>query len=165
MTDPEIAARLAELASEQLPYPARVALSAVRHDLHVAGVAVEVDIVSAAARAVREPASLTKEDLRCLLKGGGADARKLLLRVSNASGAHRAYRGMLEPNAAPAQLTLQAADLAQDEVVGHQWQIWPQCPEHAHPLRATMVDEAAQWVCPHDSNIRILVGEYEPTKH
>src|SRR5262245_22906065 len=40
-----------------------------------------------------------------------------------------------------------AADQVQDHVIDALQRAWPKCPEHEHPLRPTVIDSQAVWVC------------------
>ncbi|MEY9861668.1 hypothetical protein ABH935_007311 [Catenulispora sp. GAS73] len=62
------------------------------------------------------------------------------------------------------------ADQVQEWAVEALWTagvaaVWPHCPEHpnSHPLRATVVDEAAVWACPKSGAVVARIGELERT--
>lgn len=68
---------------------------------------------------------------------------------------------------APDRLAI-LADQVQDWAVEALWSegaaaVWPHCPEHpnSHPLKATVVAEAAVWACPKSGTLVAKIGELE----
>lgn len=55
--------------------------------------------------------------------------------------------------------TAAVAEAVSDQLTGYEFVQWPICPAHQHPMRATVVDEAAWWLCPKTNERVRRVGE------
>jgi hypothetical protein len=52
-----------------------------------------------------------------------------------------------------------AADQLQDHVIDCLEAAWPKCPDHEHPLTASVRDEVAVWVCPMTDAVHRRIGD------
>ncbi|MBI2168729.1 MAG: hypothetical protein HYU28_04400 [Actinobacteria bacterium] len=58
-----------------------------------------------------------------------------------------------------ADIAVQIARVAQDEVTEETLQAWPACPRHGHPLTPETDDQdRAVWVCPNERSFVVLIG-------
>jgi hypothetical protein len=55
--------------------------------------------------------------------------------------------------------THRLADEIQDPIIQRVGHSWPQCPDHPHPLRASLRHGTAVWCCP-DGPTCIAIGSY-----
>jgi hypothetical protein len=57
-----------------------------------------------------------------------------------------------------AEVVTELADKLQEEIIDHTHEARPQCPSHAHPLRAIPVGDG-RWSCP-DGGWSCAIGQY-----